>query len=98
MVDAVEVGMVDEADEVITTGTNAIGVIPEMCSEEFLERFHGVDLIVSKGMANWETLTEERAPCPIFYLFRTKCEPVARSVGVPMDKCVAKLVPEGWRL
>jgi uncharacterized protein with ATP-grasp and redox domains len=98
MVDAVEVGMVDEADEVITTGTNAIGVIPEMCSKEFLERFHDVNLIVSKGMANWETLTEERAPCPTLYLFRTKCEPVARSVGVPMDKCVAKLVPEGWRL
>jgi len=67
-------------------------------SEEFLEAVHGADVIFSKGMANWETLTEVPAPCPILYLFRTKCEPVARSVGVPVDKCVAKLVPEGWRL
>ena len=98
MVDAVEVGMMEEADEVITTGTDAIGVIPELCSEEFMERFHGVDLIVSKGMANWETLTEEPAPCPTLYLFRTKCEPVAVSVGAPLGVCVARLVPEGWSL
>jgi uncharacterized protein with ATP-grasp and redox domains len=98
MRDAVEVGMVDEANEVITTGTDAIGVIPEMCSEEFLERFHGVNLIVSKGMANWETLTEEPTPCPTLYLFRTKCEPVAVSVGAPLGVCVARLVPEGWSL
>ena len=98
MEDAVAVGMTEEADAVITTGTDAIGVKLDESSEEFLEAFHGADVVVSKGMANWETLTEVPAPCPLLFLFRTKCEPVARSVGVPLDKCVAKLVPEGWRL
>jgi len=98
MEDAVAVGMTEEADAVITTGTDAIGVKLDESSEEFLDAFHGADVIFSKGMANWETLTEVPAPCPILFLFRTKCEPVARSVGVPVDKCVAKLVPEGWRL
>jgi uncharacterized protein with ATP-grasp and redox domains len=87
-----------EADEVITTGTDAIGVRLEECSEEFRDRFHGADAIVAKGMANWETLTEVPAPCPILYVFMTKCGPVAESLGAPLNRCVAKLVPRGWRL
>ncbi len=98
MEDAVAGGMTEVADAVITTGTDAIGVKLDESSEEFLGAFHGADVIFSKGMANWETLTEVPAPCPILYLFRTKCEPVARSVGVPVDECVAKLVPKDWRL
>jgi len=96
--DSEQVGMNAEADEVITTGTDAIGVRLEECSEEFRVRFHGADGIVAKGMANWETLTEVPAPCPILYVFMTKCEPVAESVGAPLNRCVAKLVPRGWRL
>ncbi len=98
MGDAEEVGMTEEADEVITTGTDAIGVRLEECSEEFRSRFHGADAIVAKGMANWETLTEVPAPCPILYVFMTKCGPVAKSVDAPLNRCVAKLVPRGWRL
>ena len=98
MGDAEEVGMTEEADEVITTGTDAIGVRLEECSEEFRGRFYEADAIVAKGMANWETLTEVSAPCPILYVFMTKCGPVAESVGAPLNRCVAKLVPRGWRL
>jgi uncharacterized protein with ATP-grasp and redox domains len=98
MEDAEETGMTREADEVITTGTDAIGVNLKETSSEFNEAFHGADLIVSKGMANWETLTEVPAPCPLLYVFRTKCEPVARTVGAPMNVNIAKLVPRGWKL
>lgn len=96
--DAMEVGMASEADRVITTGTDAIGVNLSESSEEFKSAYYGVDVIVSKGMANWETLTEYDAPCPTLYLFRTKCEPVAASVGAPLQRNIAKLVPRGWRL
>jgi uncharacterized protein with ATP-grasp and redox domains len=98
MRDAEEVGMTDAADEVITTGTDAIGVRLDESPDWFLERFHSADVIVAKGMANWETLTETPAPCPLMYLFRTKCEPVARSVGAPERQNVALLVEKGWRL
>jgi len=98
MEDAEAVGMIEEADEVITTGTDAIGVNLAEASDEFRDTFHSADAIVSKGMANWETLTEYPAPCPTLFLFRTKCEPVAASVGAPLRRNVAKLVPEGWRL
>jgi uncharacterized protein with ATP-grasp and redox domains len=98
MEDAEAVGMTVEANDVITTGTDAIGIRLEESSEEFIHHFKNADAIISKGMANWETLTEVPAPAPILYLFRTKCEPVAASVKAPLHRCIAKLVPQGWSL
>jgi uncharacterized protein with ATP-grasp and redox domains len=98
MEDAEAVGMVGEADLVITTGTDAVGVNLSEVSREFLDAYRSADVILSKGMANWETLTEYEAPCPTLFLFRAKCEPVAAAVGVPLRENVAKLVPRGWSL
>ena len=98
MEDAEAVGMIAEADEVITTGADSIGINLAETSEEFNARFHGSDAIIAKGMANWETLTEVPAPCPLMYVFRTKCEPVARTVKAPTNVNIAKLVPKGWKL
>jgi hypothetical protein len=98
MVDAEQAGMVGEADLVITTGSDAVGINLQESSDEFLEAYGSADIILSKGMANWETLTEYDAPCPTLFLFRTKCEPVAAAVGAPVRRNIAKLVPEGWSL
>ena len=96
--DAEAVGMVEEADRVMTTGTDAIGTNLAEVSEEFRGSFYAADAIVAKGMANWETLTEHPVPCPTLFLFRTKCEPVAVTVNAPLQVNIAKLVPKGWRL
>ena len=98
MEDAVASGMTAEADNVITTGSDCIGVQLDISSEEFREVFYSADVIIAKGMANWETLTEVPAPSPLLYLLRSKCEPVADTVGVPLHSSVAKLVPVGWHL
>jgi len=98
MEDAEAVGMVGEADHVITTGTDAVGVNLSEVSREFLDVYRSADVILAKGMANWETLTEYEVPCPTLFLFRAKCEPVAAAVGVPLKENVAKLVPRGWSL
>jgi damage-control phosphatase, subfamily I len=98
MEDAKIVGMTEEADEVITTGADSIGVNLSETSEEFNAAFYGSDIIIAKGMANWETLTEITAPCPLMYLLRTKCEPVARTVSAPMNVNIAKLVEKGWKI
>ncbi len=98
MEDAETVGMAETADGVITTGTDAVGISLSESSEEFVEAYEGADVILAKGMANWETLTEYRAPCPTLFLLRTKCEPVAEAVGAPLRRNIAKLVPKGWRL
>lgn len=96
--DAEAVGMMDEADGVITTGVDAIGIDLSEASKEFRETYLSADIIVSKGMANWETLTEHPTPSPILFLLRAKCEPVADSLRVPLGSNVARLVERGWRL
>lgn len=98
MDDASAVGMLDEAYSVITTGTDAIGINLDETSTEFNENFFSTDIIIAKGMANWETLTEVNAPCQIIYVFRTKCLPVAKTVGAPLNVNIAKLVDKGWKL
>jgi hypothetical protein len=98
MEDALMVGMDKAADELITTGADAIGVRLDVSPRWFIDRYNNADLIVAKGMANWETMTETPAPCPTMYVFRTKCEPVARAVGAPENQSIAFLVEKGWKL
>jgi uncharacterized protein with ATP-grasp and redox domains len=98
MEDALMVGMDKAADELITTGADAIGVRLDESPQWFIDRYNNADLIVAKGMANWETMTETPAPCPTLYVFRTKCEPVARAVDAPENESIAFLVEKGWKL
>jgi uncharacterized protein with ATP-grasp and redox domains len=96
--DAVAVGMDKIADNLITTGAKAIGIRLDESPQWFIDIYNNTDIIVAKGMANWETMTESPAPCPTMYLFRTKCEPVANAVGAPEGESVAFLVEKGWKL
>ena len=96
--DAVAVGMDKIADSLITTGAKAIGIRLDESPQWFIDIYNNTDIIVAKGMANWETMTESPAPCPTMYLFRTKCEPVANAVGAPEGESVAFLVEKGWKL
>ena len=98
MEDALLVGMDKVADKLITTGAQAIGIRLDMSPEWFLKLYNSTYIILAKGMANWETMTETPAPCPTMYLFRTKCEPVAAAVGAPEDESIAFLVDKGWNL
>jgi len=90
--DAKDVGMNEVADDVITTGTDAVGLIPEECSQEFLALYNSSNMIVAKGMGHVETLTEFNLNSPHALLFRTKCNPVANFFKVKRDKNVAKLI------
>ncbi len=91
MVDAEEVGLSDYADEVRDTGAAAIGVNLERNSEEFKKLFLSAELIVAKGMGNFESLTEFDPFCPTVHIMRTKCNPVAQHVGVPRNKNVVMI-------
>ncbi|MGY5874620.1 MAG: ARMT1-like domain-containing protein [Candidatus Thorarchaeota archaeon] len=88
MIDAEEVGLSECADEVIDTGAPAIGVNLERDSEEFKKILYSSELIVAKGMGNYESMTEFELPSPVVHILRTKCEPVAKHVGVPKNKNV----------
>ena len=91
MIDADEVKLGDYADEVVDTGAPAIGVNLERNSKEFLDLFHSAELIVAKGMGNFESLTEWEPKAPVVHIMRTKCIPVAKHVGVPKNKNVVMI-------
>jgi len=92
MEDAKYVGMEKIADDVITTGTDAVGLMPEQCSREFLNVYGSVDLVLAKGMGYVETLTELDLAFPHALLLRTKCQPVANFLNVKRGRNVAKLM------
>jgi uncharacterized protein with ATP-grasp and redox domains len=88
LVDADEVHLSDYADHIIDTGAPAIGVNLERSSDAFKNLFFSSELIIAKGMGNFESLTEFEPSCPTVHIMRTKCDPVARQVGVPKNKNV----------
>jgi len=85
-------GMSKIADKLITTGTDAVGLVPKEFSAEFLNSYNSVDIVFAKGMGYAETLTEYKLKRPHALLFRTKCNPVANFFGVLREKNVAKLM------
>jgi uncharacterized protein with ATP-grasp and redox domains len=77
---------------VISSGLACPGSPLALCSEAFRAAFQAADLIISKGMGNFETLSEEQAP--IFFLFTVKCSQVAQYLsqrqGVEAKKMKAR--------
>jgi len=90
--DAKAVGMHEVADELISNGTDTVGLFPQECSKRFLSHYRSADLVVAKGMGYAETLTEIKLKVPHVLLLRTKCQPVANYFGVSKDKNIAKLM------
>ncbi len=93
MQDAEYVKIREMADDVVTIGTGTVGLIPEECSEHFLDLYSSADLIVAKGMGYAETITDLELTRPHVLLFRTKCNPVAKFFGTTRDKNITKLLP-----
>ncbi len=89
--DAKEVGLAQMFDRMITTEAFAVGLPIYDMPEELDTLLKEADLIVAKGMGNYESLTHTDYK-PVAYLMRTKCKPVAESAGAPLDRNVAKLV------
>ncbi len=92
MQDAKAVGMHEVADDLISNGTDAVGLILKECSKRFISLYKSADLVIAKGMGYAETLTEAKLTKPHALLLRTKCQPVARFFGTVRGKNVAKLL------
>lgn len=78
--DARKVG-VDELCRVISNGFDAPSTILSECSDEFMEVYNSVDLIISKGQGNFEGLMNEKNS-KIFFMLMAKCDPIAEKIGV----------------
>ncbi len=71
--------------EVVDTGTDGVGIEWDRVSEEFLGLVNEADLIISKGMANLESIYPKRLSCPVFFLFKTKCRPIRDYFNAPAE-------------
>ncbi len=75
--------------DVMDTGTDGAGIDWRHVSKEFADMVERADLIISKGMANFETLIFRRLPTPVFFLFKVKCGAIADYLNAPMDSTMA---------
>jgi len=85
--DAIAAG-VDQDAQIVSTGSDAPGTILDRCSEEFRRLYDRAELVLAKGQANYETLSEQGPR--VFFLLQTKCPVIARDVGVPVQSIVLK--------
>ncbi len=81
MEDAIFAG-IDKVARVITTGLDVIGILLEECSEEFKEELKSSDIIIAKGMGNYESLPEYKLDKKVYFILKAKCNPVAENLNV----------------
>ncbi len=72
----------------IDNGSAIQGTVLQHCSKEFVASFTTADMIISKGMANFETLAEEGKRS--FFLLKIKCPTVAKISNIPNGSFVLK--------
>lgn len=90
MQDAEDLGFDEVVDEILTTGCFAVGVDFIKLPQNVKTRLDNADLIICKGMANYESFSETGYH-PIVYLMRTKCNAIADSMGIPVHINAVKL-------
>ena len=79
--DARQVGL-DTVTRVIDNGSDIAGTCPARVNDQTRTALRDADLVISKGLANYETLSGRGAN--IYYLFLCKCALYVEVFGVPL--------------
>jgi len=86
LLEAKEINM-QEVARVVDSGVDTPGLAYTHASEEFMNLYNSMDLIIAKGMGNYECLEgvkDER----IFHLFKVKCDVVSNDVGAELGALI----------
>ena len=90
--EAYELGLDTLVDRLTTTGGGAeIGISSENIPHDLRDAISQCTIIIAKGMANFESLSEIDNLPPVAYLLAAKCKPVAEEAGVPVGSKIAIL-------
>ena len=84
MSDAIRIELDKEVDKMFTTSEFRIGLKLDNLSEDLKKEISSASLMIAKGMANFESLSDQKVPIPVAYILRSKCAPVADALGVPV--------------
>jgi len=74
-----------------TRGERELGVNPLLIPDDLARALDRCALVIAKGMANYESLTDFRDFPPVAHLMAVKCETIAEMTGVPRGSAVALL-------
>jgi hypothetical protein len=86
--EAIEVG-IPEVAKLISNGDDAPSTLLHRVSKEFLEIYKSADLIIAKGMGNFEGLMYE-TDSRLFNLLMIKCQVIGNMVGANKGEFVVK--------
>ena len=75
----------EKFSEVADTGTDGVGIDWVCVSKEFLDFVDQADLILAKGMGNFESMYPRDLSCPVFFLFKVKCQPMQDYLEAPVE-------------
>ena len=90
--DARELGFDNLVNLVTTTGGGAeIGISWDSIPDNLRNAISKCTIIIAKGMANFESLSEMDNIPPVAFLMAAKCKPVADEVGVSVGSKIAML-------
>ena len=90
MKEAIDAGL-DDFAEIVSVGSDSGGIVEEMFSDDFRRVFDESNFIISKGMANYEGLTEINLENKdVFSLLCSKCNPISKSLSVDIGSFVLK--------
>lgn len=91
--DAYSVG-IDEYAEIIDNGDGSLGTVLNRTSPAFKEVYKKADVVIAKGQANYECLSEENKN--IYFLLMTKCDVIAKDIGVEEKKMIC-MKNKAWK-
>ncbi len=83
-------------DRIVEAPGFAVGIDLDSLNGKFGKTMRKADLIIAKGMANFESISETDL-APVAYLLRTKCSPVANAMGLKKDINAVKLFSRRYR-
>ena len=86
--DALVSGM-NEVATIVDSGVPTPGLALELMNENARAIFEKAECIIAKGMGNYECLSELKG-LPIFFLFKVKCNVVAKAVGANLGDIICK--------
>ena len=86
LLEAKEIEM-EKVVTVVDSGVITPGLAYDYASKEFMELYNSMDLIIAKGMGNYECL-EGVQDKRIFHLFKVKCDVVANDVGAKLGSLI----------
>lgn len=89
--DARRSGLYDDLDLLLTTGTYYIGIDMDGMPAALRDEIERSCVVIAKGMANFESLSDEVMPVPVAHILRAKCKPVADALGVAVGTNVVRV-------